>query len=186
MIYICTVLDKVLCFWIYMLCIMKRLKGQRSRPLTLLRVCCYVPSQKESSVDISCTPGLVGLYAKLQLYITNCLRFLFPLLCQHFVLKLFLSGWFVMRFTFSFWDLKIHCTSIILSRVPCILLYFCNLKFLNFKGQWCFKIDKHITEQLCCIVDFTIFRIVWDLFCKYLAMNCIEKPFQGFSNWRKH
>jgi hypothetical protein len=24
-------------------------------------------------------------------------------------------------------------------------------------------------------VDFTIFRIVWDLFCKCLAMNCIEK-----------
>ncbi len=114
----CTVLNKFLCFWIYILCIMKRLKGQRSRPLMLLRVCCYVPSQKESSVDISCTPGLVGLYAKLQLYIANCLRFLFPLFCQHFVLKLFLLGWFVMRFTFPFWDLKINCMSDHLGQGP--------------------------------------------------------------------
>ncbi len=170
MIYTCTVLDKVLCVWIYMLCIMKRLKGQRSRPLTLLRVCCYVPSQKESSVDISCTPGLVGLYAKLQLYITNCLRFLFPLLntlCWSCIYRADLLR--IAPSHSEIWSSIVR--KIILSSASCFLLYVCNVKFLNFKGQWCFKIDKHITEQLCCIVDFTIFKIVWDLFCKYLAMN---------------
>jgi hypothetical protein len=166
--YTCTVLDKVLCFWAYILCLMKHLKGQRSRPLTLLRVCCYVPSQKENSVDISYTPVLVGLYAKLQLYIANCLRFLFPLLCQQFVLKLFISGWYVMRFTLPFWDLRIHCTSNHLGQGPMHFVALLQSEILYCKGQWCFKIDKHITEQLCCIVDFTIFRIVWDLFASTL------------------
>jgi hypothetical protein len=113
---------------------MNRLKGQRSRPLTLLRVCCYVPSQKESSVDISCTPGLVGLYAKLQLYITNCLCFLFPLLntmCWSCFYRADLLC--ISPAHFEIWSSIVR--QIIMIRAPCILLYVCNVKFLNFKGS---------------------------------------------------
>ncbi len=58
---------------------------------------------------------------------------------EHFVLKLFLSGWFVMHFTFPFWDLKLHCTSNHPEQGPMYSVIRLQCEILKLKGSMMFQ-----------------------------------------------